>query len=97
MTRCEHCLVRFAAASGVLRCCCCLQAKLKTGKYYFERMLPMANAHYAAAAKPPSTVMSITDEEFDIGMNLPSLSGGGVGRAPVVAPPAAKEDERVAA
>ena len=89
--------MRFAAASGVLRCCCCLQAKLKTGKYYFERMLPMANAHYAAAAKPPSTVMSITDEEFDIGMNLPSLSGGGVGRAPVVAPPAAKEDERVAA
>ena len=75
-----------------------LQAKLKTGNYYFERMLPMANAHYAAAAKPPSTVMSITDEEFDIGMNLPSLSGGGVGRAPpVVAPPAAKEDERVAA
>ena len=43
---------------------CRLQGKIKTGKFYFEKMLPKADGHLGAMAGSKS-IRAFKDEEFD--------------------------------
>ncbi|WP_116368130.1 acyl-CoA dehydrogenase C-terminal domain-containing protein [Parahaliea mediterranea] len=40
------------------------RAKLATARFYFQRLLPRARAHAAAAMAPPASVMALAEEEF---------------------------------
>jgi hypothetical protein len=41
-------------------------AKIQTAEFYFERLLPRANAHRKAALAPTSAVMQMPQELFQM-------------------------------
>ncbi len=56
------------------------ESKIETGNFYFDRILPRANAHAEMAAKDPKSIMDLKMEGWDIATTLPSDSGMAYGR-----------------
>jgi alkylation response protein AidB-like acyl-CoA dehydrogenase len=56
------------------------QSKIDTGKFYFERLLPRADAHAKMCVKNPDSIMDMQLDGWDLATTLPSDSGQAYGR-----------------
>lgn len=56
------------------------EAKLQTGDFYMERVLPMALAHGNMCVKDPSSMMAMGLSGWDLATTLPSNSGEAYGK-----------------
>jgi hypothetical protein len=56
------------------------QSKIDTGKFYFERLLPRADAHAKMCVKNPDSIMAMHIDGWDLATTLPSDSGQAYGK-----------------
>ena len=56
------------------------EAKIHTGEFFFERVLPKAKVHAKMSMKSPDSIMKMELDQWDLNTTLPSDSGGAYGK-----------------
>lgn len=56
------------------------EAKIDTGNFYFDRIMPTAKGHAESCVRDPKTIMDLNIEAWDLATTLPSNSGQAYGR-----------------